>query len=247
MRGGSGSSTLRAIIYIDEIFGYMPPHPANPPTKEPLLTLLKQARAFGVGVMLATQNPIDVDYKGLANTGTWMLGRLQTENDRERLMEGMAGAGGAAFNRADMARLLAALPARSFVLHDARESGPKLFASRWAMSYLRGPMTKDDIRRLPEARPARNVDAVAAPSRAGSSSAAAASSSGLAVRPKIADGVAERFVSGGARLHPFLMGTIRLVIEDMLERLPYLGNDFFPCLSAGDIHIRQRPAHDIDQ
>jgi len=230
MREGSGSPSLKALVYIDEIFGYMPPHPANPPTKEPLLTLLKQARAFGVGVVLATQNPVDVDYKGLANTGTWLLGRLQTDNDRDRLLEGISGAAGGGFDRASIGRTLAALPPRTFVLHDAKEGRPRLFASRWAMSYLRGPLTKDEIRRLPEARQpeaegAGPAPAVSSPERPGSPASSAApmlptgpssAGGGLAVRPKIAEGIPERFApaAAGDRLQPFLMASLRVVIED---------------------------------
>ncbi|HUU37412.1 MAG TPA: DUF87 domain-containing protein, partial [Candidatus Desulfaltia sp.] len=90
MRRQPGTSSLRALFYMDEIFGFFPPV-AEPPSKRPLLTLLKQARAFGLGLVLTTQNPVDLDYKGLANTGTWFIGRLQTENDKKRLLDGLAG------------------------------------------------------------------------------------------------------------------------------------------------------------
>src|SRR6185295_2089160 len=93
MRRQPGTSQLRALVYMDEIYGYFPPHPANPPTKRPLITLLKQARAQGVGIVLATQNPVDLDYKGLANIGVWLVGRLQTEQDRARLRDGLLGSG----------------------------------------------------------------------------------------------------------------------------------------------------------
>ena len=91
MRGRPGTTSLRAILCMDEVFGYMPPV-AEPPSKRPMLTLLKQARAFGLGLVLATQNPVDLDYKGLSNVGTWFLGRLQTERDKQRLMDGLEGA-----------------------------------------------------------------------------------------------------------------------------------------------------------
>ena len=142
VRQQSGTSTLRAVVYIDEIFGYFPPHPANPPTKRPLLTLLKQARAQGVGIVLATQNPVDLDYKGLANMGLWLVGRLQTEQDRARLRDGLVGTG---IDSAQIDRLLDATRKRVFLMHDVHRTKPVLVHSRWAMSYLRGPLTRDEI------------------------------------------------------------------------------------------------------
>ncbi len=142
MRSQPGSSSLRALLYIDEIFGFFPPS-AEPPTKKPLLTLLKQARAFGVGTVLATQNPVDLDYKGLANCGCWWVGTLQAERDRDRLAAGLADAGGA-----DAAQLLAKTRKRVFLLHDVHAKGPALMETRWAMSWLRGPMTREDIARV---------------------------------------------------------------------------------------------------
>jgi hypothetical protein len=136
---------------MDEIYGYFPPHPADPPPKRPLLTLLKQARAHGVGGVLATQNPVDLDYKGLANMGVWLVGRLQTEQDRERLRAGLLEAGG---DPAVVDRLLAATKKRVFLLHDVHRRGPTLLHSRWAMSYLRGPLTRDEVARLQKDRPA---------------------------------------------------------------------------------------------
>ena len=150
MRSQPGTSSLRALLYMDEIFGYFPPT-ANPPSKKPMLTLLKQARAFGVGVMLATQNPVDLDYKGLSNTGTWFLGRLQTDRDKQRVLDGLEGAssgGSTAFDRSEMENLLASLDSRVFLLHNVHESEPVVFHSRWAMSYLRGPMTRAQIEML---------------------------------------------------------------------------------------------------
>jgi hypothetical protein len=145
MRRQGGTSRLRALVYMDEIHGYFPPHPANPPSKRPLLTLLKQARSQGVGVVLATQNPVDLDYKGLANTGVWLVGRLQTAQDRERLREGLLGAG---MDPQALERALDATRKRVFLLHDVHRPGPLLLHSRWAMSYLRGPLTRDEIARL---------------------------------------------------------------------------------------------------
>ncbi len=145
MRRQSGTTSLRALVYMDEIYGYFPPHPANPPTKRPLLTLLKQARAQGIGIVLATQNPIDLDYKGLGNIGTWMVGRLQTDNDRARLRDGLVGAG---VDAAAIETWLRATRKRVFLLHDVHRSKPCLLSSRFAMSYLRGPVTREEISRL---------------------------------------------------------------------------------------------------
>ncbi len=149
-RQQSGTSSLRAIVYMDEIFGYFPPT-ANPPSKKPLLTLLKQARAFGVGVVLATQNPVDLDYKGLANCGTWFIGRLQTERDKERLMEGLSGASaqaGAAFDKEKTGQILSSLGKRVFLMNNVHQNVPVIFQTRWALSYLRGPLTREQIKRL---------------------------------------------------------------------------------------------------
>jgi hypothetical protein len=147
MRAQTGTTSLRALIYMDEILGYFPPV-SNPPSKAPLLTLLKQGRAFGIGVVLATQNPVDLDYKGLANTGTWFLGRLQTERDKARMLDGLEGAAGGSMNRAETDRLLSALEKRVFLLHNVHENGPIVFQTRWTLSYLRGPLSRDQIRQL---------------------------------------------------------------------------------------------------
>src|SRR4051812_17140015 len=150
VRTQSGTTSLRAILYMDEIFGYFPPV-ATPPSKQPLLTLLKQARAFGLGVVLATQNPVDLDYKGLANAGTWLLGRLQTERDKARVLEGLEGVAATAnapFDRGQIDTILAGLGNRIFLLNDVHEDGPRVMESRWAMSYLRGPLTRDQIKKL---------------------------------------------------------------------------------------------------
>ena len=156
MRRQGGTTALRALVYMDEIFGYFPPHPANPPTKRPLLTLLKQARAQGVGVVLATQNPVDLDYKGLANMGTWMVGTLQTQQDRDRLAGGLQGAG---LEPKAVEALLGATKKRVFLLHDVHRPGPCLLQSRWAMSYLRGPLTREEISRLIATSPAAEAAA----------------------------------------------------------------------------------------
>ncbi len=153
MRTQSGTSSLRALLYMDEIFGYFPPV-ANPPSKKPLLHLLKQARAFGLGIILATQNPADLDYKGLANIGTWFIGRLQTEQDKARLLEGLytAQQNGSenqfTVNSQQIAELLSKLPVRSFLMNNVHDQGPTLFETRWCMSYLAGPLSKQQISQL---------------------------------------------------------------------------------------------------
>ncbi|MEM8817845.1 MAG: DUF87 domain-containing protein [Pseudomonadota bacterium] len=147
MRAQPGTSSLRAILYMDEIFGYMPPV-ANPPSKNLFLTLLKQARAYGVGLVLATQNPVDLDYKGLSNTGTWFIGRLQTERDKMRVMEGLEGASDGNFDKQAMERTLAGLGKRRFLLHNVHEDEAVVFNTRWVLSYLAGPLTREQIKRL---------------------------------------------------------------------------------------------------
>ena len=150
MRTQPGTSSLRAMLYMDEIFGFFPPT-ANPPSKAPMLTLLKQARAYGLGVMLATQNPVDLDYKGLSNTGTWFIGRLQTERDKMRVLDGLEGASntsGSTFNRGKMEQILAGLGSRVFLMHNVHDDAPVIFHTRWVMSYLRGPMTRSQIKTL---------------------------------------------------------------------------------------------------
>ena len=150
MRSQSGTTSLRAIVYMDEIFGFLPPT-ANPPSKLPMLTLLKQARAFGVGMVLATQNPVDLDYKALSNAGTWFIGRLQTERDKARLLDGLdsaAASSGAQFDRAQIESIISRLGSRVFLMNNTHEDKPEIFQSRWALSYLRGPLTRDQIKTL---------------------------------------------------------------------------------------------------
>ena len=146
MRRQSGTTDLRALVYMDEVAGYVPPT-ANPPTKKPIMTLMKQARAFGVGTVLATQNPVDVDYKALSNAGTWMIGRLQTERDKARLLDGMSAAAGGVDVQA-VGDTISGLAKREFVLRRAGKDSPEVFTTRWAMSYLRGPLTRDQIATL---------------------------------------------------------------------------------------------------
>jgi hypothetical protein len=144
MRRQSGTSALKTLLYMDEIFGFFPPT-KNPPSKEPMLLLLKQARAFGVGVVLSTQNPVDLDYKGLSNIGTWFIGRLQTTQDIERVIDGLGGKVGSSFEKSEIKNLLANLQKRTFFLKSAHLDDIRLFSTRWVMSYLKGPLKRDEI------------------------------------------------------------------------------------------------------
>ncbi len=224
VRSQPGTSSLRAIVYMDEIFGFFPPV-AEPPSKRPLLTLLKQARAHGVGIVLATQNPVDLDYKGLANAGTWFLGRLQTERDKDRVLEGLEGVAAGSesgFDRARMGEVLAGLGKRMFLMHNVHEREPVVFETRWAMSYLRGPLTRSEIQRL---TPKVGTGVPADP---GSSAAAAPPESSAARkgpergRPIVPPGVTEVFVPprtpapAGHRLHyePSVLTLGSFVVDD---------------------------------
>ncbi|HUV95299.1 MAG TPA: DUF87 domain-containing protein, partial [Anaerolineae bacterium] len=148
MRTLSGTTSLRCLVHFDEVFGYLPPYPANPPSKRPLLTLVKTARAFGIGLVLATQNPVDLDYKGLTNAGTWFIGKLQTDRDKARLLDGMEGIiseSGTLLDRAYLDPLISSLGSRVFILHNVHAERPALFKTRWALSYLRGPLTRRQV------------------------------------------------------------------------------------------------------
>ncbi len=147
VRTQPGTSSLRAILYMDEIFGFFPPV-MNPPSKTVLLTLLKQARAYGLGILLATQNPVDLDYKGISNTGTWFIGRLQTERDKARILEGLKGVSERGFPQQELDRMISGLGKRVFLLHNVHDDRPVLFQTRWAMSYLAGPVTREQIKTL---------------------------------------------------------------------------------------------------
>ncbi len=178
VRTQSGTTSLRAILYMDEIFGYFPPV-AEPPSKRPLLTLLKQARAFGLGILLTTQNPVDLDYKGLANTGTWFLGRLQTERDKIRVLEGLESVSASAhaeFDKGKLDAMLSGLSQRIFLMNDVHEDAPVVFESRWVMSYLRGPLTRDQIKKLMDGKRPAVTAARAATGTAGAASDAVAES-----------------------------------------------------------------------
>ena len=235
MRTQPGTTSLRALVYMDEIFGYFPPV-SNPPSKQPLLTLLKQARAFGVGVVLATQNPVDLDYKGLSNTGTWFIGRLQTERDKNRVMDGLEGAAvstGGNFDRQKMDQILAGLGSRVFLMNNTHDDQPVIFTTRWCLSYLRGPLTRSQIKTLmdpykaaqppatSDLRPAigdqRPVTGAVAVAQPLSAAAATPASGGL--QPALAPDVTQFFIpirgsSRGATYQPMLVGAAKVRFTD---------------------------------
>jgi hypothetical protein len=221
VRAQSGTTSLRAILYMDEIFGYFPPV-ANPPSKQPLLTLLKQARAFGLGVVLATQNPVDLDYKGLANTGTWFIGRLQTERDKARVLEGLEGAAassGKKFDKQRMEQTLAGLGNRVFLLNNVHEDAPEVFQTRWTLSYLRGPLTRTQIKTLME--PVKR-ETLHVKREASEGSALSTQHSVLTARPMLPPDVPQHFIpvrgsqpNGSALIYqPMLLGAAQVRVSD---------------------------------
>lgn len=241
MRRQQGTASLKALLYMDEIFGFFPPI-ANPPSKKPMLLLLKQARAFGLGVVLATQNPVDLDYKGLANIGTWFVGRLQTTQDQERVLEGIVGASEGKLDRNTVKNVLSALKGRQFLLTSAHIDDPLLFETRWTMSYLKGPITNDDIKKLVD-RPASEQPSVsAAPAAEPAPAAAEAPAVDLTAHPPmIAKGVEQLYYlhnlahDDAPKFEPWLTATASVrfynaaknidVVNPVSWRL-YLGDDF---------------------
>jgi hypothetical protein len=218
MRTQAGTSSLRAILYMDEVYGYFPPT-ANPPSKRPMLTLLKQARAFGLGCVLATQNPVDLDYKGLSNAGTWFLGRLQTERDKARVIEGLEGASsqaGAKFDRGQMEKTLAGLGNRVFLMNNVHEDHPTVFETRWAMSYLRGPLTRDQLQTITESDPNYDPQQIAAanvrPGTQTGSGSAKPIVAQVSQQDLVPSDVDQYFVAANARVD----GDDRLVYRPML-------------------------------
>ncbi len=202
VRQQAGTNSLRAILYIDEIFGFFPPV-ANPPSKQPLLSLLKQARAYGLGVLLATQNPVDLDYKGLSNIGTWFIGRLQTDNDRARVIAGLQEAAASSdMDMGEVARLIAGLKGRVFLMRNIHDKGvPTLFHTRWAMSYLAGPFTRQQIGVLMADKKAVSTDGAPLGHTSVLTSQAAAVLHGFSDRPPVLKDVQQFFlpVDIGAR------------------------------------------------
>jgi hypothetical protein len=220
MRSQTGTTSLRAIVYMDEILGYFPPV-SNPPSKPPLLTLLKQGRAFGLGVVLATQNPVDLDYKGLANTGTWFLGRLQTERDKARMLDGLEGAAAGSMDRAETDRMLSSLDKRVFLLHNVHDQAPIVFQTRWTLSYLRGPLSRDQIKALTPAgasTAATSVGQAPQPTSAKAEVPASKVAPGESGTPPIVPpGIQQYFVpaSGGSvRYTPVVLGAARVGFGD---------------------------------
>jgi len=224
MRRQSGTTSLRAILYMDEIFGYFPPV-ANPPSKKPFLTLLKQARAFGLGVVLATQNPVDLDYKGLANTGTWFIGRLQTERDKARVLEGLEGASassGGKFDKARMEQILAGLGSRIFLMHNVHEDEPVVFETRWCLSYLRGPLTRTQIKTLMEPIKAKTIPSALSTQPSSEQEAFGNQPLFQSARPLLPPGVPQQFIPlrstkpAGATLvyQPMLLGSAKVRFID---------------------------------
>ena len=210
-RRQSGTSSLRALVYMDEVFGYMPPV-ANPSSKLPLLTLLKQARAFGVGLVLATQNPVDLDYKALSNTGTWFLGKLQTERDKARMLDGLEGVS-SGLDRQSIDRALSSLRGRVFLMHNVHEQAPIAFETRWALSYLRGPMGREELRRFtraPETSTATTPPPIPTP--------AAPSPSASTAKPVVPAGIEEYVLPSEtgtpAQYAPVLYGAARVQYID---------------------------------
>ncbi len=230
-RSQSGTSSLRALVYIDELYGFLPPV-AEPPSKKPLLTLLKQARAFGVGLALTTQNPVDLDYKALSNAGTWLIGRLQTERDKQRLAEGLNAATAGTLRVQDLTEQIGRLPKRTFLLHNVHDKRPTIFQTRWALSYLAGPLTRDQIRRLDAAQPPQPQESAAASME----SAAAVGPAGVghaAVGPAAVDPAAPNpAVETDAR--PFLPPHVP---QAFLPARVTTGARYFPMvLGVADVH-----------
>lgn len=201
VRRQSGTTSLRALLYFDEIFGYLPPV-NNPPTKRPLLTLLKQARAFGLGLVLVTQNPVDLDYKALSNTGTWVIGKLQAERDKSRVLDGLKGAIAESGSGAtvDYDSTISRLGNRVFLMHNVNQKKPVVFTTRWAQSYLRGPLTKPQIAKLMDgvepmyASAAAASDTLASAGPGAIAGATAAAASGAAAVPESVSSAPEGFL-----------------------------------------------------
>jgi hypothetical protein len=196
MRAQKGTTSLRALLYMDEIFGFLPPS-ANPPSKRPMMTILKQGRAFGLGCLLATQNPVDLDYKALSNIGSWFLGRLQTERDKLRVLDGLEGAAGsqnAPFNRQEMEALLSGLGNRVFLMNNVHEDHPVLFHVRWVMSYLTGPLTRGQVKTLMDPKRAA-FEPAAKPAAANPMAMPGVSSAATGTRPAVGAGVTELFAT----------------------------------------------------
>ena len=234
-RSQTGTSSLRALVYIDELFGFLPPV-SEPPTKRPLLTLLKQARAFGVGLALSTQNPVDIDYKALSNAGTWFVGRLQTERDKARLVEGLTAAAPGAASPAELADTIGRLGKRTFLLHNVHEKAPVVFRTRWALSYLAGPLSREQIRRLSQDAGSEAGEAVTASPAA----AVAPSAPALALAPATTAVVSPTPLPAGAPAgRPFLPPDVPQLFFPPRSGGP--GAAYFPLvLAVADVHYSSK-------
>ena len=234
MRAQPGTTDLRALIYIDEVFGYVPPV-GMPPSKKPILTILKQARAFGVGLVLSTQNPVDIDYKAISNAGTWMIGRLQTDRDKQRLLDGMSASDGSVDIKA-ISDTLSALDKREFVLHSTRSAQPQHFSTRWAMSYLPGPLTRAQISSLvsDEQRllPAESQEEESQLTSAGAEMSAKPGADESLLMPRVADDIQVRYLdvaapyidllggsSAGRQLQAAVAVRVKLLFDDTKAKL----------------------------
>jgi len=243
MRGQTGTKGLRALVYFDEIFGYLPPV-SNPPSKTLMLRMLKQARAFGVGQVLATQNPVDIDYKALSNAGTWFIGKLQTDRDKERLLDGLQGAA-PDLNRGHSDKLISALDKREFLLHNVHEDEPQVFKTRWAMNYLAGPLTRVQIPMLNQLAGVSTLSMTADESevpshpttKPASKSSTAAAATGTTTRPAIPSGIDEYFLPNNLTLSQ----AAKLSEQDIPPDGQSLGLRYRPTLLAqADIRFLQR-------
>ena len=229
MRGQAGTPDLRALAYMDEVFGYVPPN-GQPPPKKPILTIFKQGRAFGLGLVLSTQNPVDLDYKAMSNAGTWLVGRLQTENDKARVLEGLRSAAGGT-DVAALDKAIGGLGKRQFLLVSAKAAEPRIFGTRWAMSYLRGPLTKEQVASLghPADAPSSGPAVQAVPTAAASPTPAPPelAADETSVAPVVAAGTAVSFldpaatwasevgaVQGSPKLRAFLAARVSLRYDD---------------------------------
>jgi hypothetical protein len=266
LRQQSGTTSLRAILYMDEIFGYFPPT-ANPPSKQPLLTLLKQARAYGLGVVLATQNPVDLDYKGLSNAGTWFIGRLQTDRDKQRVLDGLEGAaatGSGGFDRAKTEQIIAGLGNRVFLMNNTHEDAPVVFQTRWVMSYLRGPLTRNQIKLLMEPIKATRQPAVPGPigpaaptgtAAAAVVSAATPTAAPVALsgqRPALPADIQQFFIPARGRgnrvlYRPVLYGTAKVNFIDTRTKIDYTQDaTFTTAITDNAIPVSWEDAQPID-
>ncbi len=264
-RRQSGTGELRALVYMDEVFGYVPPT-AAPPAKKPILTILKQARAHGVGMVLSTQNPVDLDYKAISNAGTWMIGRLQTERDKARLLEGMTSAAGGV-DRATIDATISALDKRQFLLHSTRSDAPTRFSTRWAMSYLAGPLTRDQVKLLTGDRSVEAAVSDATMEVPGAPAVTAAevpvpelADDETVVAPEVADGVDVYYldaatpwsaevgaVPGGTRMAPTLVTRVQMLFDDTRADLRETVEwEAFVPIGERDVEWREAIAVDYD-